>query len=125
MRETLIEGVAMKILAAISVVAALALGAGTALAAGSHHNATPKTLKVVMHDPGCHWFLVHGKDVTKTSVAGPIRLQNLDEAALMVASRWTMRHVPVGRSIVLPHGSYVVMMAGQAPDDNHLMLTVR
>jgi hypothetical protein len=115
----------MKILAAVSVIAALALGAGQALAAGSHQSSTPKTLKVVMHDPGCHWFLVHGKDVKTASMAGPIRLQNLDEAALKVASSTKMRHVHVGRSIVLARGHYVVMMVGQAPDDNYLKLTVR
>ena len=115
----------MKILAAVSIIAALALGAGQALAAGSHRSSTPKTLKVVMHDPGCHWFLVHGKDVKTTSMAGPIRLQNLDEASLKVASRSTMRHVRVGSSLVLQRGHYVVMMVGQAPDDNYLKLTVR
>ena len=115
----------MKILAAISIVAALTLGAGQALAAGSHHSATPKTLKVVMHDPGCHWFLVNGKDAKTASAAGPIRLQNLDEAALKVASKMKMRHVQVGSSIVLGRGHYVVMMVGQAPDDNYLKLTVR
>ncbi len=115
----------MKILAAISVIAALALGAGQALAAGSHHSAAPKTLKVVMHDPGCHWFLVHGKVVKTASVAGPIRLQNLDEATLKIASRTKMRYDRVGKSIVLARGHYVVMMVKQAIDDNYLKLTVR
>jgi hypothetical protein len=115
----------MKILAALSVVAALALGAGQAFAAGSHHTATPKTLKVVMGDPGCHWFRVHGKNVSKAAVAGPIRLQNLDEATLKIASSTKMLHVHVGRSVVLARGHYVVMMVGQAPDDNYLKLTVR
>jgi hypothetical protein len=115
----------MKILAAVSVIAALALGAGQALAAGTHHSSTPKTLKVVMHDPGCHWFLVHGKDRKTASVTGPIRLQNFDEDTLKVASSTKMRHVRVGRSIVLARGHYVVMMVGQAPDDNYLKLTVR
>ena len=115
----------MKILAALSVVAALALGAGQALAAGAHHSAAPKTLKVVMHDPGCHWFLVHGKDVKTAAVAGPVRLQNLDEATLKIASRAKMRYDRVGKSIVLDRGNYVVMMVGQAPDDNYLKLTVR
>jgi len=115
----------MKILAAVSVIAALALGAGQALAAGTQHNSTPKTLKVVMHDPGCHWFLVHGKDRKTASVTGPIRLQNFDEDTLKVASHMKMRLVHVGRSIVLARGHYVVMMVGQAPDDNYLKLTVR
>lgn len=115
----------MKILAAISVIAAVALGAGQALAASSHQNATAKTLKVVMHDPGCHWFLVHGKDVKNASMTGPVRLQNLDEATLKVASRAKMRYDRVGKSILLARGHYVVMMVGQAPDDNYLKLTVR
>jgi len=125
MRETQIEGVAMKILAAVSVVAALALGAGQAFAATSHHQAAPKTLKVVMHDPGCHWFLVNGKVQKTASVTGPVRLQNLDEATLKVASKTKMRYDRVGSSIVLAPGHYVVMMVGQAPDDNYLKLTVR
>ena len=115
----------MKILAAIPVIAVLALGAGQALAAGSHLQATPKTLKVVMHDPGCHWFLVHGKVVKTASVAGPIRLQNLDEATLKVASKAKVRYDRVGKSILLARGNYVVMMVGQAPDDNYLKLAVR
>ena len=115
----------MKIFAAITVLAAVALGTGQALAATSHQNSTPKTLKVVMHDPGCHWFLINGKDVKTASIAGPIRLQNLDEATLKVASRAKMRYDRVGKSIILARGHYVVMMVGQAPDDNYLKLTVR
>jgi hypothetical protein len=115
----------MKILATVSVIAALALGAGQALAASNHHNSATRTLKVVMHDPGCHWFLVHGHMRTTASVKGPIRLQNFDEAALKVASRATVRYVKLGRSIVLHRGHYVVMMVGQAVDDNYLKLTVR
>jgi hypothetical protein len=115
----------MKILATISAIAALALGTGQALAASSHHNAAPRTLKVVMHDPGCHWFLVHGKVTRTASLRGPIRLQNFDEAALKVASRSGAHYIKIGRSLVLHRGHYVVMMVGQAPDDNYLKLTVR
>jgi hypothetical protein len=125
MRETTIEGVAMKTFAAISVIAALALGAGQASAATSHRNTTPKTLKVVMADPGCHWFRVNGHNVKTASMTGPIRLQNLDEATLKVASKTKMRYDHVGTSILLARGHYVVMMVGQAPDDNYLKLTVR
>jgi hypothetical protein len=113
----------MKVLA-LSVVAAVALAGGQALAATRHHQ-TIRTLQVVMHDPGCHWFLVHGKLRTTASVKGPIRLKDLDEAALKVASRTGVRHVAVAKSIVLPRGNYVVMMVGQAVDDNYLKLTVR
>lgn len=112
----------MKVLT-VSVLAALALGGGQALAASSRH-ASVKTLKVVMHDPGCHWFLVHGKNAKTASLRGPIRVQNLDEATLKVASRSKLRLIPVGKSIVLGRGNYVVMMVGQAVDDNYLKLTV-
>jgi hypothetical protein len=113
----------MKILA-LSLLVALALGTGQALAAGSHH-ASVKTLTVVMRDPGCHWFSVHGKIAKTASVAGPIRLKNFDEATLKVASRTGMRYIRVGKSIVVRRGNYVVMMVGQAPDDNYLNLRVR
>ncbi len=46
-------------------------------------------------------------------------------AALKVASRHGMRHIPMGRSIVVGRGNYVIMMVGQAADDNYLRLTVR
>jgi hypothetical protein len=114
----------MKILI-IAIFAALALGGGQALAASSSHQASPKTLKVVMHDPGCHWFLVHGKDVKSAVAHGQIRVLNQDEAKLKVASRTKVRFIPVGKSIVLSRGNYVVMMVGQAIDDNYLKLTVR
>ena len=114
----------MKILA-VTIFAVLAFGGGQALAAGSHHAATSKTLKVVMHDPGCHWFLVHNKFTKTASVAGPVSLQNFDENTLKIASHSKVRLVHVGRSIVLSSGSYVITMVKQAPDDNHLKLTVR
>jgi hypothetical protein len=122
------EGATMKIsLVALAVAAAIAagvFGTGRALATTSQH-ATTKTVKIVMHDPGCHWFLVHGKHAkTDTVNANRVKLVNLDEATLKVASRHGMRHIPVGSSIVVGHGSYVIMMVGQAPDDNYLKLTV-
>ena len=90
------------------------------------HRAAPmQTVRVVMHDPGCHWFSVHGHGTKTAKVAGPIRLKNLDEAKLKVASRSGARFISVGKSIVVRHGNYVVMMVGQAPDDNFLKLTVR
>ena len=108
----------------VSALAALALAGGqAALAANTHHAAT-HTLTVVMHDPGCHWFSVHGKVTTHASVAGPVRLKNLDQATLKVASHSKLQYVKVGSSIVLPRGNYVVMMVGQAVDDNYLKLSV-
>jgi hypothetical protein len=131
MRETVesgFKGVAMKIVG-ISTLAALALGVAAwgalpALAAPHHQTAT-RTLVVAMHDPGCHWFSLHGKLSKTASVTGPVRIVNRDEAALIVASRNGRQHIPLGKALVLQHGSYVVMMVGQAVDDNYLKLTVR
>ena len=109
----------------LSLFAALALGGGQALAASSQHQSAPRTLKVIMRDPGCHWFLVKGKAAKTATVSGPVRLQNFDEATLRVASRTGLRHVPVAQSIRLTRGHYVVSMVRQASDDNYLKLTVR
>ena len=111
-------------LAVAATVAAGALGTGQALATTTHQQTT-KTLKIVMHDPGCHWFKIHGKFTrTATVTANRVRLVDLDEATLKVASRHGMRHIPVGKSIVVGHGNYVIMMVGQAADDNYLKLAV-
>ena len=111
-------------LAAVAAICAGVFGTGRALATTSHH--ATKTVKIVMHDPGCHWFMLHGKYATKDTVkAGHVRLVDQDEAGLKVTSRHGVKHVAVGKSIVLGHGNYVIMMVGQAPDDNYLRLTVR
>jgi len=112
-------------LAVGAAVAAAACGTSGALAAASHQ-AAPKTVRIVMHDPGCHWFAVHGKFTKNDTVnAARVRLVDLDEADLKVASRHGLRHIPVGKSIVVGRGNYVIMMVGQAPDDNSLKLSVR
>jgi hypothetical protein len=105
--------------------AAIAFGPSQALAA-THHQATAKhTLVVAMHDPGCHWFLIHGKYKLSAVEPGAVRVENLDEATLKVASHHGMQYIHVGKSLVLQHGHYVVMMVGQARDDNYLKLNVR
>jgi hypothetical protein len=119
----------MKISISLAVLVTLVTGAFSvqqALATTTRQAAAPKTLKIYMHDPGCHWFKLHGK-FTKTATvkASRVRLVDLDEAALKVASRHGLRHIPVGKSIVVSRGNYVIMMVGQAPDDNYLKLTVR
>ena len=112
-------------LAVAAVVCAGTLGVGQALATTTH-STTPKTLNIVMHDPGCHWFMVHGNYVkTDTVKANRVKLIDQDEAALKVASRQGMKRIAVGKSIVVGHGNYVIMMVGQAVDDNYLTLTVR
>jgi len=119
----------MKIsLLTLAVAAAICGGvfdAGQALATTTHQAAS-KTVKIVMHDPGCHWFMVHGKYLKQDTVtANRVRLVDQDEAALKVASRHGLRHIAVGKSLVVGRGHYVIMMVGQAPDDNYLKLTVR
>ena len=111
-------------LAVTAIVCAGVFGTGQALAT-THHQSATKTLNIVMHDPGCHWFSIHGKfSKTATVSASRVRLVDLDEAALKVASRTGMKHIPMGKSIVVGRGNYVIMMVGQAPDDNYLKLTV-
>jgi hypothetical protein len=112
-------------LALAAIVCAGAFGVGQALAMKSAHPAV-KTLKIAMHDPGCHWFQIGGK-FTKTATvkANRVRLLNRDEAALKVASRQGTRRIPVGKSLVVGRGNYVIMMVGQAVDDNYLKLSIR
>jgi hypothetical protein len=112
-------------LAVAAAICAGAFGTGRALATTSHQSTT-KSVKIAMHDPGCHSFVVHGKYAkTDTVKANEVKLFNQDEAALKIVSRHGMRHIAVGKSLVVGHGSYVIMMVGQAPDDNYLKLTVR
>ena len=112
---------------ALAIAAILCVGAfGVSQAlATTAHQAAPKMLKVAMHDPGCHWFLRGGKYAKTARVTGRVRLLNLDEAALKIASRHGAKRIPVGKSIVVSHGSYVIVMVGQAVDDNYLKLFVR
>jgi hypothetical protein len=104
-------------------VALLAVGAGQAFARPTHK--APTKVTVVMHDPGCHWFSVRGTFRTKLAVRGPASLLNVDEAALKVVRPGFSRRVAIGKSLLLDKGTYAITMVGQAPDDNHLRLTVR
>jgi hypothetical protein len=88
-------------------------------------------LIIAMRDPGCHWFYVGGgpshrhyvKTVTRT---GPVTLLNLDEAALIIKGPGGTRHEKVGAKLTLrAKGVYHITMVKQAPDDNHLTLTVK
>ena len=111
-------------LAVAAALAVAAFGTGQALASTTGRSTT-QTLEIVMHDPGCHWFSIDGTFAKTASVTGSVRLVDLDEGALKVASRQGMRHIAVGKSIVVGRGNYVIMMVGQAVDDNYLKLTVR
>jgi len=117
--------VAFAIFAVVAASAGGALAGGRALETASHQATTTKAVKIVMHDPGCHWFLVHGKYRVKDTVnANRVRLVDQDEAALKVKSPQGVQRIPVGHSIVVGQGVYRITMVGQAPDDNHLRLTV-
>jgi hypothetical protein len=111
-------------LAVAATICAATVGAGQALAIRAHQ-AAPKTLNVVMRDPGCHWFKIAGKYKTKAAFTGRVKLVNFDEDTLKVASRQGIKRIAVGKSLVVSRGHYVITMVGQAADDNHLKLTVR
>jgi hypothetical protein len=93
--------------------------------------AAPTTLIIAMKDPGCHWFYTGGgpnhRKYVKTVVrSGPVTLLNLDEAALIVKGPGGTKTEPVGAKLTLKaKGVYKIRMVKQAPDDNHLKLTVR
>ena len=102
----------------------LLLGAGNASAARTHSTPTPVT--VVMHDPGCHWFSANGKMTRTLTVKGPAVLANFDEATLEVTGgRFGMVKANVGHKVTLRPGTYTIVMAGQARDDNVLKLLVK
>lgn len=115
-------------LAATAVAAAaLALGAGVAGAsnASSTSAASLKTVKIVMADPGCHWFSVAGKNKASMSVKGATSFLNLDEAAIVFKGQGFSKRVAVGHKLtVTKPGRYTITMVGQHGDDNHLKLVV-
>lgn len=113
-------------LALATLATVVSAGFATSLALASHQGpVAAKTLKVVMRDPGCHWFQLGSKFTKTAAVTGEARLVNYDEKALKVVSRNSVRYIKVGKSILVGHGSYVITMVHQASDDNHLKLTVR
>ena len=83
-----------------------------------------KSLNVVMKDPGCHWFQTDAGLKASTSVKGPVRLMNMDEAALKIVGPSGTMVDHVGKAVLLPAGSYRITMVGQEPDDNRLKLAV-
>lgn len=118
MRKLILVGIAGLMLAAPAV-------AGPTAAVRS------TKLVVAMRDPGCHWFYLGGgpnhrkyaKTVTRT---GPVTLVNLDEAALIIKGPGGTRHEQVGAKLTLKaKGVYRITMVKQAPDDNHLKLTIK
>lgn len=112
----------------LAIAALLALGVSQALARNATH---PKTVTVVMHDPGCHWFSVDGKLQKTLTVNGPVSLLDVDEATLKVHtaglanSFYANALEDVGQRLTLSRGVYTINMIGQKPSDNTLTLTVR
>jgi hypothetical protein len=124
MRKLLLTGTTA--LMALAVCLALVASA----AARPTKAASATKLIVAMHDPGCHWFYSGGgpnnRKYTKTALRhGPVRLVNLDEATLIIKGPGGTRHDKVGASLTLKaNGIYKITMVKQAPDDNHLKLTI-
>lgn len=120
MRKLILSGVAGLVLAAPAVAAPTSAAA-----------ATPTKLIVAMHDPGCHWFYLgggpsHRKYTMTLSRQGPVTLVNLDEAALKISGPGGTKTERVGANLTLKaKGLYKITMVGQAPDDNHLKLTIK
>jgi hypothetical protein len=94
-------------------------------------SAAPTRVIVAMHDPGCHWFYLGGgpdhRTYSKTLIRqGPVTLVNLDEASLKIAGPGGTKIERVGAKLTLKaKGVYRITMVAQAPDDNHLKLTIK
>ena len=84
-----------------------------------------QTVRVVMHDPGCHWFQTSAGVSRTLHVNGNlVKLVNRDEAALRIVGTSATTVENVGGNVRLPSGTYQITMVGQAADDNHLKLVV-
>ena len=109
----------------------LILSAIAALVLAAPAGAAPATVIIAMKDPGCHWFYTGGgpnhRKYVKTIVkSGPVTLLNLDEAALIIKGPGGTNKQAVGAKLTLKaKGVYRITMVKQAPDDNHLKLTVK
>jgi hypothetical protein len=125
MRKLIVIAIAGLTLLTASLMLAATAAAGPATAAKASQ------LIVAMKDPGCHWFYNGGgpnhRKYAKTAVrTGPVKLLNLDEAALIVKGPGGTSHDKVGAALTLKtKGVYKITMVKQAPDDNHLKLTIK
>lgn len=96
-----------------------------ALAFAASANAS-SVVPISMHDPGCHSFYVGGKYLKTLSVKGEMTFINEDENTLIFKGPGGIKLVKVGKSLSLSRkGVYHITMVGQAPDDNHLKLTIK
>jgi hypothetical protein len=84
-----------------------------------------QTVRIVMHDPGCHWFQTSTGIARTLRVNGNlVKLVNQDEAALKIIGTSETTVEKVGGNVRLGSGTYRITMVGQKPDDNHLKLVV-
>ena len=124
MRKLILTGITGLMLLTVASVILVAPASGST-------TAKAKQLIVAMRDPGCHWFYTSGgpnhRKYTKTVVRyGPVKLLNLDEAALIIKGPGGTKHEKVGAPLTLKaKGVYKITMVKQAPDDNHLKLTIK
>ncbi|MGZ4352942.1 MAG: hypothetical protein ACXVZ4_05310 [Gaiellaceae bacterium] len=110
----------------ITAVAAAALALTSGAASAAPGAAKLKVVPIVMKDPGCHWFSVGGKNLAKLTVNGKTSFRNLDEAALIFKGKGFSQHLAIGKTLAIATpGTYHITMAGQASDDNHLLLVVK
>jgi len=88
--------------------------------------AAAPVVPIMMKDPGCHWFFVHGKYGVKYVSHGAVAIRNLDEAALKFVGPGGTKIEKVGATLTFKaKGTYRITMVGQAKDDNHLVLVVK
>ena|SRR5262249_10590177 len=108
----------------LTAIAGLTLAASAA--AGTTASSGATKLTVAMKDPGCHWFYAGGKYSKTITRTGPVTLADLDEATLIITGPGGTRHESVGAKLTLKaKGLYRITMVRQAPDDNHLKLTIK
>ena len=125
----LLAGIALAV-AAVSIVTANGSSTTVMPMSGSSHGvsappASPvSAVTVAMHDPGCHWFQVGQAFQKSETVSGPTQLTNSDENTINIAGPNGVQSEPVGQKVTLAPGAYTITMAGQAPDDNTLHLSV-
>ena len=106
------------------------LGTAAALVLAAPAGASVAPLTIAMHDPGCHSFYLgggpgHRQYATAVTRHGPVTLLNLDEAPMIVKGPGGTKIEKVGVKLMLTSkGTYHITMVKQAPDDNHLTLTV-
>lgn len=121
------------IITAIAGLTLLTAGLMLAATAAARPATTAKATRLVvaMRDPGCHWFYLGGgpshRKYSKTvSRTGPVKLVNFDEDTLIVKGPGGTKHDKVGATLTLKaKGLYKITMVKQAPDDNHLKLTIK